>query len=72
MRLMALRFRLGGGWRVIRVTQADATEYVRIDNVDLDKALAPDAGAEETSAALQARLECGNRKANVRAVLRKN
>jgi hypothetical protein len=62
-------------WRrvatVIRVPHAGATEYVTIDNADLDEALARDAESEETPAALQARLDSANRRAKISAMLHK-
>lgn len=63
-------------WRriatLIRVPHAGTTEYVSIDNVDLDKALARDAESEETPVALRARLDSANRKVRARAMLGKS
>lgn len=63
-------------WRriatLIRVPHAGTTEYVSIDNVDVDKALARDAESAECPAALQVRLDSANRKAKVRAMLGKS
>lgn len=52
-------------------TQAGETEYVKIDCTDLDKALARDAGHEEPSAALTARLDAERMKNNARLIRRK-
>jgi hypothetical protein len=43
---------------------------VTIDNADLDEALARDAESEETPAALLARLDSANHKAEMRAMFR--
>jgi len=46
---------------VIHITRVGATEYVRIDAEDLNKALVRDSGSGETSSATEARLVAARR-----------
>ena len=62
-------------WRrmgtIMHIHSAGMTEYVKIDPADLDKAIARDAGAEEPTAALTARLDAERMKNNARLMRRK-
>jgi hypothetical protein len=62
-------------WRrmatIIHLFQDGATEYVKIDAGDLDKALARDAEKQEPPAALTARLDAERKRINARVIRRK-
>ncbi|MEJ1968966.1 MAG: hypothetical protein WDN03_10120 [Rhizomicrobium sp.] len=62
-------------WRklatVMHITHGGATEYVKIDTLDLDKALARDAAQDEGPDAMQARLDKAGRPGSARQVRRK-
>ena len=62
-------------WRrlatIMHITRGGATEYVKIDPMDLDKALARDEVQQETQASAQARLDADRRKAGARTARRK-
>jgi hypothetical protein len=62
-------------WRrmatVIHILSEGATEYVKIDCADLDKAIARDAGPAEAPASLTARLDAERTRNNARLTRRK-
>ncbi len=62
-------------WRrmatVMHIVNGADTEYVKIDCADLDRALARDAGSEETPGVLTARLDAERKKNNARLTRRK-
>jgi hypothetical protein len=62
-------------WRriatVMHITHGGTTEYVKIDAVDLDKALARDGGQKETEGSAQERLDADRRRNNAPSIRRK-